>query len=310
MKLESIIFSLGGEKMLNYNVNKKRVPCVYEISYKKCKEGNPPCIVLRIHEEFVEANKDLVPFDFFIKKLQDDHNLGEFSSLTSDFFGFDNAIKRKEKDSDGFIVYEIEIPKFRIETSELCERCGGTGWDENLDDKCLLCRGSKYKISFNWKPLSAISASLHILSVMMETFNEQTSVKNNQLLTFQLSCGKGMGRFPIWGHYGIDFCSWLNSFGTSYHQFDEVLKEMEDVYLYIYNGEEGWGFQAYVEEKAWLIISTPGDACGIHPVNDYNWELGRGRDFSCHNMDNPGQQIIILVALAVLSDMARKHIKG
>ena len=296
--------------MLGYEINKKRIPCVYEISYKRRKRNNPPCIVLRLHEEFVEASKDIVPLDFFIKKIRDDYNLGEFSSLSGDYFGFDNAIKKKGKDFEGFILYEIEIPIFRIKTSDPCEYCKGTGWDKDLDSKCLSCRGGKKKISYNWKPLSAISASLHILSMMMETFNDQTSAKNNQLLTFQLSCGKGMGRFPIWGHYGIDFCYWLNSFGNTHHRFDEVLKEMEDVYSYIYNGEEGWGFQAYVEQKAWLIISAPGDACGIFPSNDYCWEPGRGRDFSCHNMDNPGQQIILLVALAVLSDMARKDMKG
>ena len=293
--------------MLGHEMEDKRVPCVYELSYKK---GNPPCIVLRLHEEFVEANKDITPFDFFIRKLRDDHNLGEFSSLSSDYFGFDKAIKKKGKDSKRFILYEINIPVFRVETSEPCERCGGTGWDEGLDSKCLSCRGSKNKMSFNWKPLHSISATLHILSMMMDAFNKQTSAKNNQLLTFQISCGKGMGRFPIWGHYGIDFCLWLNSLGS--HQFDEVLKEMEDVYFHIYSGEEGWGFQAYVEERAWLIISTPGDACGIHPLGDYSWEpeKGRGREYSCHNMDNPGQQIILLVALAVLSDMARKDMKG
>lgn len=296
--------------MLGYQVDRERVPCVYEISYKKRKKGNPPCIVLRLHEEFVEANKDIVPLDFFIKGLQKEHGLGEFSSLAKDSFGFDGAIKKKGRDSRGFIVYEIEIPVFQKETSVLCERCKGTGWDEDLDRECLSCRGSKHEMSYDRKSLTAISASLHALGIMMEIFDKRTSAKNYQLFTFQLSCGEGMGHFPIWGHYGIDFCKWLNSFEVPYHQFDEVIEEMEYVYSYIYNGREGFGFQAYVEKKAWLIISVPGDACGIHPTNDYNWEPVRGREFSCHNMDDPGQQIMLLVALAILSDMARKNMKG
>lgn len=294
--------------MLDDDMDNERISRVYEISYERRTRKNPPRIVLRLHEEFVEISNDFIPFDFFIKKLRDDHNLGEFSPLSDNFFGFDKAIKRKRKDSEGFIIYEIDIPTFKKETFEICERCKGTGWDEDLGGECLLCRGSKHKISFNWKPLVAISASLQILSMMLNAFNKQTSAKGYQLLTFQLVCGKGMGRFPIWGYYGIDFCSWISSLGAS-HQFDEVLKEMEDVYSYIYGGEKGWGFQAYVEKGAWLIIGAPGDACGIHPA-DYDWEPGRRRDYSCHNMDNPGQQIIILVALAVLSDMARKYMKG
>ena len=296
--------------MLGYQMNKERVPCVYEISYKKRKKGNPPCIVLRLHEDFVEANKDLVPLDFFIKGFQKEHGLGEFSSLAKDSFGFNGTIKKKGRDSRGFIIYEIEIPVFQKETSIPCERCNGTGWDEDLDRKCLSCRRSKHEMSYDWKPFTAISASLQILCIMVEVFEKRTSAKNYQLLTFQLSCGKGLGHFPIWGHYGMDFCNWLNSFEASHYQFDEVLKEMEDVYSYIYNHETGYDFQAYTGKKAWLVISCPGDACGIHPGDDYNWESGRGREFSCHNMDNPGQQIILLVALAVLSDMARKNMKG
>lgn len=294
--------------MFSYKLEGGRVPCLYEISYRKRGENNPPCIVLRLHEEFVEANKDIVLFDFFIKQFQEEHGLGSFSSLGEDSFGFEGVIKKKNRDTKGFIVYEIAIPVFKKQLSGPCERCKGTGWDEDLECACLSCRGKKHEISYDWKPFSAISASLHILGFIMETFDRQTSAKNYQLLTFQLVCGKGMGHFPIGGHYGIDFCNWLNSW-KSHHQFNEVLKEMEDVYSYIYNGEEGWGFQAYVEERAWLIISTPGDACGIHPCDGY-WKPGEGREFSCHNMDNPKQQILLLVALAVLSDMAREYMKG
>jgi hypothetical protein len=269
-------------EMLGYEIEEKRVPCVYELSYKK---GNPPCIVLRLHEEFVEANKDIVPLDFFIKIFQNEHGLGEFSSLANDFFGFNNAIKKIGRDSRGFIIYEIEIPVFQKESSELCDRCKGTGLEDDLYRKCLSCRGTKYKVSYDWKSLSAISASLHILCMILETFNKETSAKNHQLLTFQICCGKGQGRFPIGGHYGIDFCNWLNSLGNHNHQFDEVIKEMENVYSHIYKNEEGYGFQAYIGKGSWLVISVPGDACGIFPEG--GWEVGKGREYSCHKMEKP-----------------------
>ena len=163
--------------MFGYEMDRERIPCLYEILYRKRTEKNPPCIVLRLHEEFVEANKDLSQLDFFIRKLRDDHKLGEFSSLSDDYFGFDNAIRRKEKDPEGFIVYEIEIPVFRVKTSEPCERCGGTGWDDGLDSKCLSCRGGKNKISFNWKPLYSISASLQVLSLMMDIFDKKELIE-------------------------------------------------------------------------------------------------------------------------------------
>jgi len=289
-------------------MEKERVPCVYDISYRK---GNPPCIVLRLHKDFVKANKDTIPLEFFLRKIQDDHNLGQFFSLSNDCFGFDGAIKKRGEDSEEFFIYEMEIPVFKKDLLEVCERCKGTGQNKDLDCECLFCHGSGHKVAYDWRPLSAISASLHVLGMMLSTYEEKTSAKKPQLITFQLFCGKGQGRFPIAGHYGIDFCNWLVSLGPS-HQFNQVVEEMTNVYSHIYGREAGlrWDFQAYVEKNAWLIIGVPGDACGINPSDSYDWQQGKGKTFDSHNMDSPAQQILILVALAILSDMAREHMKG
>jgi len=293
--------------MLSHKIERKRVPCVYDVSYRK---GSPPCIVLRLHKEFVEESKNIVPIKAFLKKIQDDHNIGEFLPLSSECFGFEGVIKKKGEDSEGFFIYEIEIPISKKELPDLCERCEGTGWDKDLNKKCLSCYGKKHKVDYDCRLLAAISASLHVLSLIAETFNKQTSAKNYQLFTFQTSCGKEMGQFSINGYYGIDFCAWLNSFGAPQHQFNDVLAELENVYSYLYGGEKGLDFQAYIGNKARLIISVPGNACGIFPEDNYNWRVGEGRKFSSHNMDSPVQQILILVALAILSDMVREYMKG
>lgn len=294
--------------MLGYRIEEKRVPCVYDISYRK---GNPPCIVLRLHKDFVKANKNIIPAEFFLRKVQDDHNLGEFFPLSNKCFGFDGVIKRKGRVSKGFLIYEIEIPIFKKELPDLCERCNGTGRNEDLDCECLFCHGTGHKAAYDWRPLSAISASLQVLGMMTDTYEKETSAKNYQLITFQIYCGKGQGRFPIVGHYGIDFCDWLISLKAPC-RFDQATEEMSNVYSHIYGREAGlrWDFQAYLEENAWLIINCPGDACGIHPSDSYGWNPGKGKAFDCHNMDSPGQQIMILVALAILSDMAREYMKG
>lgn len=296
-------------EVLGYKIERNRVPCIYDISYRK---GNSPRIVLRLHKDFVKANKDISRMEFFLRKIQDDHSIGEFFPLSNDCFGFDGVIKKKRKKSfKGFFIYEIEIPVFKKDLPETCERCNGTGQNKDLDCECLFCHGSGHKSSYDWRPLTAISASLQVLGMMINTYEKETSAKNPQLITFQLYCGKGQGHFPIAGYYGIDFCNWLVSLNAP-HVFDQVIEEMQHVYSHIYGREIGmrWDFQAYLEKNAWLIISVPGDACGIHPSDSYGWKQGEGKAFDCHNMDSPAQQIMILVALAILSDMARKYLKG
>jgi hypothetical protein len=291
--------------MLSLDVSRKIIPCVYELYYKK---GNPPILKLRLHKDFVEDNKNRALLELYIEHFQKEHGLGEFLLFNTGYFGFDKAIKQGEIIGE-FIEYDIEIPVFRKETSEPCKKCDGTGWDNDFDDDCSLCDGCGQEIFYDWKSLNAISASLHILNMMTENFEKETSAQNPQLLTFHIFCGKGMGGYPINGAYGIDFCNWLNS--LSPYRFDDAIIAMQDVYYYITKSKSvyEWNFQAHTQNIAWLIISCPGDACGTFPVNNYRWEPDQGEEFSCHNMDNPIQQIVLLVALAVLSDMARKYME-
>lgn len=293
-------------EMLGYDIEDERVPAVYELSYKR---RNLPCLELRLHEEFVAAHNDTVPVEGFLKPLQKEHNIGDFSPFKEGDFGFGGALKKKGY-SKGFIIYEMEIPAVRKTTNEPCERCEGTGWDKSLERECSFCRGGGHHIDYDWIPINAISASLQILSMMAETFDKRTSASIYQLLTFQLVCGKGQGHYPIGGHYGIDFCNWLNSLPKRY--FNNVIEEMQNVYSHIFGKDVymSGDFQAYVESGTWLIISCPGDACGIHPCDSYSWKPGQGREYSCHNMDTSAQQMMLLTALGILSDMAREHMEG
>lgn len=291
--------------MLKFRMSDERVPCVYDLYFI---EGNPPILRLRLHKDFVEANKDKAPLELFIRSFQEKHDLGEFLPFGSGYFGFDKVIKQGETVGE-FIEYNIEIPVFMKETPEPCKHCKGTGWDKYFGRPCSWCEGSKHEIFYDWRLLNAVSASLHILNIFTELFEKDTSAKNSQLLSFQIICGKGMDGYPISGTYGIDFCNWLMSLPAP-HYFDEAIKAMQSVHYHITRRKSGysWDFQAYIEKNAWLIISCPGDACGIFPEG-HSWKPGEGKEYSCHNMDNPWQQILLLVALAVLSDMARKYME-
>jgi len=296
-------YILRGIEMLEFEMTREKIPCLYELSFEK---GEPPVLQIRIHNDFLEINKGIVPTQAVLEYIKKEHKLNEFLPFGGDYFGFDKALKKGETKGE-FTEFDIEIPVLKKETNEICEHCGGKGWDEYFQRPCSWCDGSKHKILYDWKPLTAISASLQLLTSMTEIFDKKISAENNQLLTFQLICGKDMGGFPIGGAYGIDFCGWLDSFPAHY-QFDQVIHAMAEVHAHIYKSEvDFWDFQAYVEESAWLIINCPGDACGLHPSDSYR-KPGEGRNFSCHNLDNAIQQIDLLIGLAVLSDEARKEI--
>ena len=298
-------------EMLGYDIEDERIPALYEISYKR---GTTPCIELRLHEEFVKESENIVPIECFLRNIQEKHKVGPFSPLKENNFGFDGVIKKKGKDGRGFIIYEIDIPVVRKYSGEPCKNCKGTGWSKfrGLPDReCLSCRGSGREIVYDWRQAAAISGSLQILGMMTGTFRKRTSASVPQLLTFQLACGEGMGRFPIGGYYGIDFCDWLASLPKPC-QFDNVIKEMQNVYSHIFGKDDsmtlGLDFQAYIRSDSGLIISCPGNATGIFPEG--SWKAGHGMEYSCHNMDTPAQQIMLLVALAILSDIIREHMEG
>ncbi|MCX6760847.1 MAG: hypothetical protein NTZ84_01980 [Candidatus Nealsonbacteria bacterium] len=289
--------------MLEFEMTRERVPCLYELSFKK---GNPPVLVLRIHNDFLEANKGCSPTQTMLGYMREEHNLGEFLPFGGEYFGFDEALK-KVKTEDQFTEFNIEIPVYRKETAEKCNYCKGEGWDKDLQLSCSWCDGTKHKILYDWKPFIAISASLELLTSLTEIFNKKTSEKKYQLMSIRTTCGKKSGRFPIGGSYGIDFCNWLATFPEG-HQFSRVVQTMAEVHAHIYSQEiDFYDFEAYVGSNDWLVIGCPGDACGIHRSDEF-WEPGEGKVFSCHNLDNAIQQIELLIGLAVMSDEARKEI--
>lgn len=291
--------------MLTLDITRENVPRMYEISYTK--KENQPVLILKIHKDFVKKYENVMP-GVLIGNFQEEHGLGEFSPFGKEYFGFDNALKRGETNGE-YVEYEISIPVFKKELSQKCKHCKGTGRDNYFKRECSFCDGTKHEIFYDWKPFYSISASLQVFANMAEIFEEKTSSIKNQLLSFYLICGHGQGHYPIAGSYGIEFCNWLNT-ANDYHQFDEVIQAMWDVHKHIQNDKTDnyrFDFQAYVDKHAWLILTCPGDACGIHPT-DYNWEPGQGREFDCHNMDTPIQQIMLLVGLAILYSMAKKYI--
>ena len=89
----------------------------------------------------------------------------------------------------------------------------------------------------------------------------------------------------------------------------EVRKAMIAVWKKMFGKLEAYDKYSFIAKVAykdgWFNMSCPGDACGLHPADNMGTVSGRGYKFSCHNVDNPMQQIALLAGLAVLCDKAK-----
>ena len=289
--------------MLTPDVINKKVPFVYGLSQGK----KPFSLELKMDKNLILQSKNLSSA-IFVKELLGDHKFKSFSLLGNDYFGYDQAFKKNEE-TEKTISYLIEIPVLPKESSLPCVHCLGTGWDRTFGHECFWCHGKKRETRYDWKPFFAISASLQIFSFIAETSVPRKICKDSQLLTFQIFCGMKMNSFPIFGSYGYDFCNWLNSF-PEYYSFEKIKETMSQTYEHIFKEKKDWHFfDAYVGKDAWLIIDCPGEASGLHPTKfGWNKKKSQGQQYSCHNIDSPIQQLILLVALAGLSDLARESI--
>lgn len=278
--------------------------CWYELLWRE----NPPSIGLRIHKEFIESNK----IDFekapMIKFLAKNLRIPAFNGDFTKDIGFGGILKRKGE-KDGFIEFMAEIPQVKKKTDKKCTDCKGTGekkYDRN--EKCLFCDGSGREWVMDWKGVYAISASFSALTGWLRFCEIETSATYPQLLTVQTITEQDMHGGSLSGDISIPMHKWLKSLGERV-ELTGMTRAMKIAYdrMYGLSNSNQYRFNAYTANGR-FIANCPGDACGLHPADWYE-NKGQGFELSCHNVDNPMQQIMLLTALAVLHSMARKEIK-
>ena len=119
----------------------------------------------------------------------------------------------------------------------------------------------------------------------------------------------------LYGEFSKAIVSWMKNIGSvEVESFLNFLKiRMIKAYGKMYGCklDKMEVFDAYdfkmMMKNGRIIMDCPGDACGVHPSEDY-WDDKEetGYKFSCHNVDNPMQQLTFLAGLAALHDKARK----
>jgi len=290
-------------------IKNENIPCWYELSWEK----KPPAIVFRIHKDFIKnsnlSSENLDKF-WLVKDLMDKFKFAEFSGDFNKDIGFNRVFKRRGE-KDNFIEFLIKIPRVKKKTNETCPNCGGSGKSQyiSLDRKCDFCGGTGKK--YDWDALSsyAISASFTVFTSLLKYCEKDTSAAYPQLITVDTITHYDSHGGSLGGEISIPLKQYLMSLGGKYEELSEITQAMKIAYkrmlgFHRYNDAD---FKVSLRENGRFTADCPGNACGIYP--DWYDREDQGYKFNCHNVDNPEQQITLLVGLAALHDMARKGIK-
>ncbi len=313
------------------------IPCWYDLSFDFTK----PALMLNVHEDFL--SKVSIPNEApIINIMMQDYGFTSFAAdLSGKEFGFNGAFKSvgiKEQ----FAIFSIDIPLFEKPVMKRCEACQGNG-NTMFEALCPVCKGTKqerkyipctfcegdnyphcHRCAGGGKELVVdsqrhlfyeISATLAVFFQIMRQgiyTGQHTTCSFHQLLEVETSIRKEMNGAPLSGIYSIPLVNWLAGFSPNTH-LSKVEKAMTCAHRKIFGKnsdlEKRDIWAALGSGNGWLNISVPGDRCGIHPTHSSYSLVNRGiqgYEFSCHNVDTPMQQLILLCGLAALCDMARK----
>lgn len=281
-------------------------PCWYELAWS----DEPLGIIIRLHRDLIKKtgpiNLEAPIVEHFIKGF----GFESFGNTFNGDFGFNNAFKFIKVTNDNFAEFLVEIPAIKIRTNNQCNSCNGKGKDEFMDRDCFICEATGREIKIDWDKAYSISATFNVFTMFFNYPEFETSTERKQLLVFNIATLRDMHGGGIGGHYSIPLTNWLKSFDINY-SFDEISNVLQKVWAKMFgklNYLEHYKLKAYIgSTRGYLIIDVPGDATGIHGADHYNHE-GFGNQFSCHNVDNPMQQLALIAGLAKLHDIARGQI--
>lgn len=274
------------------HITKEDFPRVYDFSWRE--NGTNCSIVFEISRDAVsvvaKCLKDYAPMLDYGKK---EFGFKEFgNNLNAERYGFEDcAIVNQLKDGSVELVFEL----ITINNSKALQY------------------------------IFACAATINVLlNVLMSVPEKEIKDPLPQFMIISTACCKSKS----FGHGG-NIHGELNKDVKRYlmHHYEEKGEELEEVFSALLKAAEKIGgrksdkltrslYWAKVRgEKGFLSIECPGNSCGLNSDEpDEYWSLSRDReerDFGmnlvCHNVDEICQQIVLIAALAALSDEVKKY---
>ena len=167
----------------------------------------------------------------------------------------------------------------------------------------------------DWKKAYAVCATLQVLFNSLIGFEGDTSSSQSQLLGVGYM-GLDTEKMGGWG-LGVKLsprlCMWLNK-KTGVEEItpiQEVADAMKAAHQQMYRRKgfaiDEYSFMAHIQAPKSLHLACPGDACGLDPEDNRDYDLETGYELVPHNMDGPLQQLTLLAGIAALHDLASKE---
>lgn len=264
------------------------MPAWFEIGTKE----EPLSLRLRIHKELApELEEDLsVDSEIFqAVGYPNDFNLDEFTDFgVNKAWGYGQVIQ-PEPQLTPFLCWDIEIPSKIID---------------------LTSKEPKY----NLQRLGNISLTLALLQHTLSAPNYCEITLSNppkycQLVIYDLRSGKGSYGGSLYIELSKDLTQWLKRLDLKV--VEQIIESSNRVMCLAYDkmieGNEGTEQEIMTQltNVGGIHFSVPGNACGLdpeHPPSD-----NKGYVLHPHNVDGLTQQMTLLIAVANLCDLYRKH---
>ena len=285
------------------NIAAKNHPCWYELSWDSARLA----ILVRIHAEFMRTARIASHFLQAVPEMKKEFALASFSGDLDKEFGFDRAMQRVGNEGH-FAIFLLPLPRVRAVTDVKCSACNGKGYDYFTKTKCYLCDGERVAVEYRHQKAFASSATLTVLGFLLNYNDMKEKCARDQLMTLSTVTGSGPHGGSLSGMYGIRFCEWLGR--QAGRDIPEAVSAMQAAHDHMLGKGRfpASHFQARVEDdRGWLNMTCPGDACGINPGYEGVGREGGGYNFSSHNVDTPAQQLTLVAGLAALHDRARRE---
>jgi ribosomal protein L37E len=251
-------------------------------------------------ERFAELT-ERVHFNTFQGKLE--HGLS---------FGFDGVGTIKVDDS-GNVRLEFPLPVVEQETG-ICERCDGRKTFDAGDDFCAACGGAGKHFRIERAQALAISATCTMVFAGLNQLfaREESSHRRSpfQLFRVRTEVRSGPNGYPVHGEFSAPLVKWLaaqEGDKCALHFIPTVLMlthlKMRPLTSARHRPHK---YRVVVGRKGWLDLAFPGDGCGLHPAATSITE-NVGYQFTSRNVDEPWQQIALLIALGTMTDAAMEE---
>ncbi len=279
-------------------------------------DGENESLALRINRAFLDNNA-LSPQMPHISTLRSRLNLLQLSTLDAFFldpesesFGFDGVLRVNHQTDDSFFELHAVIPEVETVVGE-CEECNGgrnRGWSD-----CQYCKGTGKATSYNWKYANAAIGSLQLVITALHFGQKvECNCKQFQLLTTNIEAAGHNEAGGLSGEFGIPLQNWLLGQKDNTGELLALPEAMRTVYekCFYHDDTIPLSFGATVKDTGLLHITCPGNRSGLDPDDEasINLDKGFGYRYREKNLDTTVQILILLTALAVLSNLAKKDI--